>query len=73
MSADRNWNPERSLLQRLGAFEEGKPPHVSEAELWERLERIIKETLAAKGWNQNQRVEASKIADALDAMDRRPG
>jgi hypothetical protein len=43
-----------------------------EADLRARLERIIKETLAAKGWNQNQRVEASKIADALDAMGRWP-
>ena len=66
------WNPEHSMLARLVAADDGEPLNISEADLRARLERISKEAMTAKGWNQNQRVEACKIANVLDAMARRP-
>jgi len=37
-----------------------------------RLRRIIRETRAARGWNENHRMEVVKIEAALDAWGRWP-
>jgi hypothetical protein len=58
------------LLAHLVAAEDGEPVNISEADMRAHLERIIKEVVAMKGWNQNLRMEAVKIEAAFDAMGR---
>jgi len=66
------WDAECSLLAHLVAAENGEPLQISEADLVARLRRIIRETRAARGWNENHRMEVVKIEAALDAWGRWP-